>query len=95
MPLLEIPLNYYDDLAARFDFNDEFLSELAYYNVLYDRDAQGGELFHVYTEPFEERFFFEIIQRKGGYAGYGAANVAVRLAAMAKRRSGAARKPVL
>ena len=58
MPLLEIPLNYYDDLAARFDFDDEFLSELAYYNVLYDRDAQGGELFHVYTEPFEGRFFF-------------------------------------
>ena len=95
VPLLEIPLNYYDDLAARFDFDDEFLSELAYYNVLYDRDAQGGELFHVYTEPFEERFFFEIIQRKGGYSGYGAANVAVRLAAMAKARSGAVRKPVL
>ncbi|MBN0147919.1 VOC family protein, partial [Pseudomonas aeruginosa] len=33
--LLEIPLNYYDDLAARFDFDDEFLRELAYYNVLY------------------------------------------------------------
>ena len=95
VPLLEIPLNYYDDLAARFDFDDEFLSELAYYNVLYDRDAQGGEFFHVYTEPFEDRFFFEIIQRKGGYAGYGAANVAVRLAAMAKARSGAARRPVL
>jgi hypothetical protein len=55
VPLLDIPLNYYDDLAARFDFDDEFLSELAYYNVLYDRDAQGGELFHVYTEPFEGR----------------------------------------
>jgi len=92
VPLLDIPLNYYDDLAARFDFDDEFLSELAYYNVLYDRDAQGGELFHVYTEPFEGRFFFEIIQRKNGYAGYGAANVAVRLAAMAKSRSGAARQ---
>ncbi len=64
VPLLDIPLNYYDDLAARFDFDDEFLSELAYFNVLYDRDAQGGELFHVYTEPFEGRFFFEIIQRK-------------------------------
>lgn len=89
VPLLEIPLNYYDDLAARFDFDDEFLSELAYYNVLYDRDAQGGELFHVYTEPFEGRFFFEIIQRKGGYAGYGAANVAVRLAALAKLRGSA------
>jgi 4-hydroxyphenylpyruvate dioxygenase len=91
VPLLDIPLNYYDDLAARFDFDDEFLSELAYFNVLYDRDAQGGELFHVYTEPFEGRFFFEIIQRKNGYAGYGAANVAVRLAAMAKSRSGGVR----
>ena len=91
VPLLDIPLNYYDDLAARFDFDDEFLSELAYYNVLYDRDAQGGELFHVYTEPFEGRFFFEIIQRKNGYVGYGAANVAVRLAAMAKSRSGGLR----
>jgi len=95
VPLLDIPLNYYDDLAARFDFDDEFLSELAYYNVLYDRDAQGGELFHVYTEPFEGRFFFEIIQRKKGYAGYGAANVAVRLAAMAKSRSGAVRQAKL
>ncbi|WP_339530289.1 3-dehydroshikimate dehydratase QuiC [Pseudomonas mucidolens] len=92
VPLLDIPLNYYDDLAARFDFDEQFLSELAYYNVLYDRDAQGGELFHVYTEPFEGRFFFEIIQRKHGYSGYGAANVAVRLAAMAKSRSGAARQ---
>ncbi|MDU9392222.1 3-dehydroshikimate dehydratase QuiC [Pseudomonas sp. zfem002] len=89
--LLDIPLNYYDDLAARFDFDDEFLSELAYYNVLYDRDGNGGELFHVYTEPFEERFFFEVIQRRNGYAGYGAANVAVRLAAMAKARSGGMR----
>lgn len=95
VPLLDIPLNYYDDLAARFDFDDQFLSELAYYNVLYDRDAQGGELFHVYTEPFEGRFFFEIIQRKNGYAGYGAANVAVRLAAMAKSRSGALRQAKL
>ena len=83
-PLLDIPLNYDDDLAARFDFDDEFLSELAYYNVLYDRDAEGGELFHVYTEPFEGRFFFEILQRCNGYAGYGTANVAVRLAAMAE-----------
>ena len=92
MPLLDIPLNYYDDLAARFDFEDEFLSELAYFNVLYDRDAQGGEFFHVYTESFDDRFFFEILQRKNGYVGYGAANVAVRLAAMAKSRSGAARQ---
>ncbi|MFJ5298583.1 3-dehydroshikimate dehydratase QuiC [Pseudomonas sp. NPDC088368] len=90
--LLDIPLNYYDDLAARFDFDDEFLSELAYYNVLYDRDAKGGELFHVYTEAFDDRFFFELLQRKNGYAGYGAANVAVRLAAMAASRKGTPRQ---
>ncbi len=85
VPLLEIPRNYYDDLAARFDFDDRLLADLARYNVLYDRDAEGGELFHVYTEPFEGRFFFEILQRCNGYAGYGTANVAVRLAAMAKQ----------
>ena len=67
----------------RFDFDDVLLAELARYNVLYDRDADGGELFHVYTEPFEGRFFFEILQRCNDYAGYGTANVAVRLAAMA------------
>jgi 4-hydroxyphenylpyruvate dioxygenase len=61
------------------------LAELARNNVLYDRDPRGGELFHVYTESFEGRFFFEILQRRGGYSGYGTANVAVRLAAMAKR----------
>jgi len=36
--------------------------------------------------PGEGRFFFEILQRCNGYAGYGTANVAVRLAAMAKQR---------
>jgi len=84
--MLQIPRNYYDDLAARFDFGDEFISQLAYHNVLYDRDANGGELFHAYTQAFEDCFFFEILQRKQGYAGYGAANVPVRLAAMAAAR---------
>ena len=46
VPLLDIPLNYYDDLAARFDFDDEFLSELAYFNVLAAaaQPVVGGEL---------------------------------------------------
>ncbi|ENA28427.1 MULTISPECIES: 3-dehydroshikimate dehydratase QuiC [Pseudomonas] len=86
VPLLEIPYNYYDDLSARYGFDDDYLSRLAYYNVLYDRDAQGGELFHVYTEPFADRFFFEVLQRKNSYSGYGAANTPVRLAAMAQAR---------
>ena len=87
---LAIPQNYYDDLGARFGFGDAVLSELARHNVLYDRDANGGELFHACTEAFEERFFFEMLERRNGYAGDGEANAAVRLAAMARARSGSA-----
>ncbi|HJU49887.1 MAG TPA: TIM barrel protein [Pseudogulbenkiania sp.] len=92
LPLLEIPRNYYDDLAARFDLEPAFIEQIAAANVLYDRDPDGGELLHVYTEPFEERFFFEIIERRGGYQQYGAANVAVRLAALAQTRARAGQR---
>ncbi len=60
---------------------------LAAANILYDRDAQGGEMLHVYTAQFEDRFFFELLQRRSGYQQYGAANVAVRLAAQAQSRA--------
>ncbi|MEX6666679.1 bifunctional sugar phosphate isomerase/epimerase/4-hydroxyphenylpyruvate dioxygenase family protein [Pseudomonas sp. W2-17] len=92
VPWLVIPQNYYDDLGARFGFDDALLSKLADHHVLYDRDADGGELFHACTEAFEGRLLFEILQRKKGYAGYGEANAAVRLAAMARARSGSARR---
>jgi 4-hydroxyphenylpyruvate dioxygenase len=55
-------------------------------NILYDRDERGGEFFHAYTEQLDQRFFLEIVERRGGYDGYGAANAAVRLAAQAQRR---------
>jgi 4-hydroxyphenylpyruvate dioxygenase len=32
------------------------------------------------------RFFLEVVQRKGGYDGYGAVNAPVRLAAQAQRK---------
>lgn len=84
--LLNIPQNYYDDLAARFALDDATLQRLARGNVLYDRDAQGGELLQVCTAPFEGRFCVEILQRRNGYAGHGEANAAVRLAALARQR---------
>lgn len=87
LPLLEIPRNYYDDLAARYDLDPEFLEQLATANVLYDREPNGGVLLHVYTAPFEDRFFFEILERRSGYSQYGAVNVAVRLAALAQARA--------
>jgi 4-hydroxyphenylpyruvate dioxygenase len=49
-------------------------------NILYDRSA-SGEFFHVYTDFIEDRFYFEILERRGDYRGFGAINAPVRLAA--------------
>ncbi len=85
--LLRIPSNYYDDLEARYDFADSTVAKMRDAHILYDRDAQGGEFFHVYTEQMDGRFFLEVVQRKGGYDGYGAVNAPVRLAAQAQRKA--------
>jgi 4-hydroxyphenylpyruvate dioxygenase len=80
--MLHVPDNYYDDVAARLELDDALLARLQRLGLLYDRDAHG-EFLHAYTEPFHERFFFELVQRTG-YRGYGAANAAVRMAAQAQ-----------
>ncbi|MGE0255749.1 MAG: bifunctional sugar phosphate isomerase/epimerase/4-hydroxyphenylpyruvate dioxygenase family protein [Alphaproteobacteria bacterium] len=76
---LPIPANYYDDLNARFDLKADLLARLRADNVLYDRDA-AGDYFQVYGPGLDDGFFFEIVQRRG-YAGYGAPNAPVRIAA--------------
>jgi hypothetical protein len=58
-------------------------------NVLYDRDDRGGTYLQLYSRPYGDGFFFEIIERRGGYDGYGARNAAYRTAAL-KRLSVAA-----
>ncbi|MFD3573144.1 bifunctional sugar phosphate isomerase/epimerase/4-hydroxyphenylpyruvate dioxygenase family protein [Streptomyces sp. NPDC058644] len=77
--LLPISANYYDDLAARYELEPERLATLAELGILYDRD-ENGEFLHCYTATVG-RVFFELVQRTGGYRGYGAQNAAVRLAA--------------
>lgn len=77
--LLEIPENYYDDLEARFGLEPDFLERLRRNGLLYDRD-EGSAFLQLYTLPFAGRFFFEIVERRGAYGGFGAANAAVRLA---------------
>ncbi|PWG07875.1 4-hydroxyphenylpyruvate dioxygenase [Streptomyces sp. V2] len=79
-PLLHVPGNYYDDLAARCDLPAEDLETYRELGILYDRDEQGGEFRHCYTATVGQ-VFFEFVQRDGGYAGYGAANAPIRLAA--------------
>lgn len=78
--LLRIPANYYDDLEARFDFAEGELETFRELGILYDRDEQGGEFRHCYTETVGQ-VFFEFVQRSGGYSGFGAVNAPVRLAA--------------
>lgn len=81
--MLAFPVNYYDDLAARVTLDDDALATLARLGLLYDQDDQG-EFRHAYTGAFEDRFFFEIVERSGAYAGFGAPNAAVRMAAQAR-----------
>ncbi|MEU0193405.1 TIM barrel protein [Streptomyces afghaniensis] len=83
--LLPVPANYYDDLAARFEFADGELETYRDLGILYDRDAHGV-FRHCYTRTVG-RVFFELVQRDDGYRGYGAANAPVRLAAQHTARA--------
>ncbi|MGE0231282.1 MAG: bifunctional sugar phosphate isomerase/epimerase/4-hydroxyphenylpyruvate dioxygenase family protein [Flavobacteriaceae bacterium] len=77
---LSISPNYYDDLDARLALDGDLLKRLQAHDILYDRDA-NGEYFQLYSQNYGEGFFFEIVERRGAYAGYGAANAQFRIAA--------------
>lgn len=80
MRALEISPNYYDDLQARLGLSQAQLDELREFNLLYDRD-ENGAFYQLYSANVGEGFFFEIVQRSGGYKGYGAVNAPFRIAA--------------
>jgi 4-hydroxyphenylpyruvate dioxygenase len=82
VPLLDIPENYYDDLEARTGLSGEDIDRLKSLDILYDREGTS-EYFQVYTHAFEDRFFFEIVQRRD-YTGFGAPNASIRLAAQSR-----------
>ncbi len=77
---LEISSNYYDHVQAHFGLEKDLVDRLKIGNILYDRQGEG-EYFQIYSCPIFQGFFFEIVQRSGGYSGYGARNASVRLAA--------------
>lgn len=77
---IEISPNYYDDVEARLGLDGELVEKLRFENILYDRD-EHGEFFQLYSQTMSEGFFFEIVERRGGYRGYGAANAPFRIAA--------------
>ena len=82
-PSLSIAENYYADLQATFGLSEDLIAQLRRDNILYDR-AAGSEYFQIYSRPIFNGFFFEIVERRSGYSGYGARNAAFRLAAQAR-----------
>ncbi len=80
--LLPIPENYYDDLEAKSDLSSAQIDDLKAHNMLYERDG-NAEYLQAYTRTFENRFFFEIVERRG-YRGFGATNAPIRLAAQTR-----------
>jgi len=79
-PRLKMADNYYVDLGVTFGLEAEMTDQLRAGHILYDRDGDA-EYFQIYSAPIFGGFFFEIVQRKGGYQGYGARNAPIRLAA--------------
>ena len=79
---LKIPDNYYDDIEAKYGLDTAMMTALRDNQILYDREG-SGEFFQIYTHVFDERFFFEIVERRN-YRAFGAANAAIRLAAQTR-----------
>ena len=76
----------------RFGYGEVATPTIEYEEVLARGDEEGaapayrffderGELLHFFTAVVGDRLFFEVLERRGGYDGYGAANSAVRLGA--------------
>jgi 4-hydroxyphenylpyruvate dioxygenase len=80
--VLSIPENYYDDLEVRMDLPADAIARLRTGDVLYDRDG-NAEYFQVYTRAIDGGLFFEIVERRS-YAGFGAVNAPIRLAAQSE-----------
>jgi len=87
IPFLRIPAGYYDEIRDERGVPPELVDRMRALDVLYDADSAGGRFLHAYTEMFESRLFFEIVQRTGGYQRYGETNSPVRMAAQAAPRT--------
>jgi 4-hydroxyphenylpyruvate dioxygenase len=88
LPMLEVPPNYYDDLQARFALDDDMIARMRALGIFYDRDGTA-EYFQFYSRALAKRVFFEVVERRD-YAGYGAVNAGIRLAAQSRFKDGGA-----
>ena len=77
---LPVPGNYYDDLAARFDLDPELLERMRERRRPL-RPRRRRRVPAASTRAASAGVFLEVVERRGGYDGYGAPNAPVRLAA--------------
>jgi 4-hydroxyphenylpyruvate dioxygenase len=84
VPFVPISANYYDDLLTRHDLPAGLADRIRQLGILFDRTPEG-DYFHIYTESFADRFFFEIVERKDAYDAYGALNAPARMASQAQK----------
>jgi len=89
LTFLPVPDNYYDYVAGRFGVDGDTVAELRELDLLYDR-SPDGEFVHFYTRTVGS-VFFEFVERRGHYDGYGTDNAPVRLAAQRAVRMHATR----
>ena len=82
-----ISANYYDDLSAASTSTPTCVERMRQLGILYDRSRGRRLPARVHASPSADRFFFEIVQRVGGYDGYGAPNAPARMAALAQART--------
>ncbi|GAA1834399.1 sugar phosphate isomerase/epimerase and 4-hydroxyphenylpyruvate domain-containing protein [Pseudonocardia alni subsp. carboxydivorans] len=85
VPLLAVPANYHDDLAARLDLPADTVAAYRELGVLHDRDAHGDYL-QVCTELLGGRLFLALVQRTGTHDGHGWPDAPVRMAAHRRSR---------
>jgi 4-hydroxyphenylpyruvate dioxygenase len=87
--MLVIPENDYGALKSKTDLSADEIDRLKAHNMLDERDVTGENV-QLYTRTLEDRFFFEFVERRGGYKGFRATNAQIRLAAQARKARPAA-----
>jgi 4-hydroxyphenylpyruvate dioxygenase len=80
---LAIPSNYYAHIQSTYDLDEAVVARIKAGNILYSR-TDGGEFFQIYSLPILGGFFFEIVERRNGYTGFGARNAPIRIAAQSR-----------
>jgi 4-hydroxyphenylpyruvate dioxygenase len=80
---LEISPNYYSNLHNEFGLSVELVQQLKSGNILYSQH-DDGEYFQIYSQSIFNGLFFEVVERRNRYDGYGAENAPIRLAAQSQ-----------